>query len=336
MVTVTLYRKTECDECEDVTRLLNELQVSHPHQLAVVNVDELEDINIEQKRVAFPYVKVGPYVLHAPFRKTDLQIALGASMDRVKHLEAVGDEGYKRRITRGHTISKTDRFSYWLSKNFMLLVNLVLFIYAGLPFLAPVLMKANLVAPARVIYAIYSPLCHQLGYRSWFMFGEQLYYPRNLAGIDGVKSFEEETGIHADEVFKARDYLGDDKVGYKVALCERDTAIYASMLLFGIIFSLTGKKIKAIPWYVWLSIGLVPIGLDGFSQLPSLANGLPTWVPLRESTPLLRVVTGTLFGGTTAAYLFPMLEELMRETRNLLGSKMVIANQLASSGDSEK
>jgi uncharacterized membrane protein len=215
-----------------------------------------------------------------------------------------------------------------------MIINLVIFVYAGLPFLAPVLMKAKLDAPARVIYAVYSPLCHQLGFRSWFLFGEQLYYPRELAGIDGMKTFETETGITTGEILKARSFLGNEKMGYKVALCERDTAIYISMLLFGIIFMISGRKMKAIPWYVWLSIGLVPIGLDGFSQLPGLASGLPDWVPMRESTPLLRVATGMLFGGTTAAYLFPMLEESMRETRTLLGTKMMIADQLSSTGES--
>jgi uncharacterized membrane protein len=65
----------------------------------------------------------------------------------------------------------------------------------------------------------------------------------------------------------------------------------------------------------------MPIGLDGFSQLPGLAGNMPAWVPIRESTPLLRVITGALFGGTTAWYLFPLLEESMRETRALLGVK---------------
>jgi uncharacterized membrane protein len=331
MITVTLYRKTECKECETILQFLGELQATHPHQLAVVNVDELDDEGQGVDKASFPYVKVGPYVLHAPFRKTDLQIALGASIDRASHLEAVNDTTYQRRLDRGHTITKTDQVSFWVSKNFMSLVLFFIFLYAGLPFLAPVLMETGMGGPARVIYAIYSPLCHQLGFRSWFLFGEQLYYPRKLAGISGVKTFEEETGIASEDVLKARSYLGDERAGYKVALCERDTAIYGSMFLFGLVFVLTGKKIKPLPWYFWLAIGLVPIGLDGFSQLPGLASGMPAWVPIRESTPLLRVITGSLFGLTTAWYLFPLMEESMKETRTLLSTKMSIVKQLSSS-----
>lgn len=335
MVTVTLYRKSECDECETIVQYLQELQATHPHQLAVVNVDELDDEQQGIDKAKFPYVKIGPYVLHAPFRKTDLQIALGASIDRASHLESVNDTTYKTRLERGHTITKTDRFSFWISKNFMTMVLFVIFIYAGLPFLAPVLMKARLVEPAKVIYAIYSPLCHQLGFRSWFLYGEQFYYPRQLAGIAGVKTFESETGIPSSDVLKARAYIGDEQAGYKVALCERDTAIYSSMFLLGLFFVLTGKKMKPLPWYFWVAFGLVPIGLDGFSQLPGLASGMPSWVPIRESTPLLRVITGGLFGLTTAMYLFPLLEDSMRETRTLLSTKMTIARQLSSTGETK-
>lgn len=333
MVTVTLYRKDVCDECDEILQLLGELQMTHPHQVAVVNVDELEDGGAEERKIEYPYVKIGPYVLHTPVRKTDLQVALGASIDRAHHLEAVGDKEYQTRLSRGRTITKTDRFSYWLSKHLMLVINLFIFLYVGLPFLAPMLMKAHQTGPAKVIYAMYSPLCHQLGFRSWFLFGEQLYYPRELAGIANTKTFEEATGITANKILDARAYLGDEKVGYKVALCERDTAIYGAMLLFGLIFSLTGRKIKPIPWYVWLTIGLIPIGLDGFSQLPGLSSGLPAWLPARESSPLLRVVTGVLFGGTTASYLFPLLEDSMKETRTLLGTKMMIASQLNTTGE---
>jgi uncharacterized membrane protein len=332
MITVTLFRKNECDECDEVQELLKEIQLTHPHRLAVVNVDTLEGNDLPDPRIKYPYIKTGPYVIHPPFNKMDIQIAIGASTDRANHLESVGDQNYQRRIERGRTVTGTDRFSFWLSKNLMFVVSFFLFIYSGLPFLAPVLMKANLTAPAKVIYAIYSPLCHQLAFRSWFLFGEQPFYPRSLAGVAGYKTYEEVTGTSSVDIFKARDFIGNPQVGFKVALCERDTAIYGSMFLFGIIFMITGRRLKAIRWYLWIVVGLIPIALDGFSQLPGLSSGLlPGWVPIRESTPFLRVVTGTLFGGATAWYLFPLIEESMRETRHFLASKMVIADQISSS-----
>jgi uncharacterized membrane protein len=117
-------------------------------------------------------------------------------------------------------------------------------------------------------------------------------------------------------------------VGYKVALCERDVAIYGSLALFAILFMLSGRKIKPLPWYLWVVFGLIPIGVDGLSQLPSVIQQLPDWLIMRESTPVLRTLTGMLFGLTTAWYLFPTIEESMREARQMLTRKMAVVSQL--------
>ena len=216
-----------------------------------------------------------------------------------------GDADYLRRVKRGSQITSTDRFTLWLSRYYLIFVNLFMFIYIGLPFLAPVLMESNLEGPAKLIYTVYSPVCHQLAYRSWFLFGEQPYYPRALAGIQGVKTYEEITGNDPTNLMAGREFLGSNSLGFKVALCERDVAIYGSMLLFGLIFMVTGRKLKSLPWYVWVAVGMIPMGIDGGSQLFSFAQGyFPSWVPIRESTPLLRTLTGVLFGVTTFWYVF--------------------------------
>src|SRR5258706_14322268 len=68
-------------------------------------------------------------------------------------------------------------------------------------------------------------------------------------------------------LFDARQFIGNETVGYKVALSERDVAIYLAILLFGVMIALTGRRIKTLHWALWLLIGIAPIGLDGFSQL---------------------------------------------------------------------
>ena len=75
-----------------------------------------------------------------------------------------------------------------------------------------------------------------------------------------------------------------------------------------------------MPIAVWFLLGLVPIGLDGVSQLVSQ---LP-WdiIPIRESTPLLRTITGGLFGFSTAWFGYPIVEESMADTRKLLTVKL--------------
>ena len=75
---------------------------------------------------------------------------------------------------------------------------------------------------------------------------------------------------------------------------------------------------------------LVPIGVDGVSQLLGelfSRSGLDALgfmanlIPNRESTPFLRVLTGFLFGFTTAWFGYPLVEETMRDARSLLAAK---------------
>jgi len=229
-------------------------------------------------------------------------------------------------------VTTGDRVSFWISRRYLLLLNLFMLFYVGLPFLAPTLMKLGATFPAKAIYRIYSPLCHQFGFRSFYLFGEQAFYPLAEAGVSGVKTFEEATGIlHVDDPysvtrFAARSYVGDDTVGYKVALCERDVAIYLAILSFGIVFGLTGRRIKSLHWILWILIGFGPIGLDGFSQLFSQFNWhwLASVVPYRESTPFLRVLTGALFGLATAWFAYPNVEESMNETRQYYIKKFAV------------
>jgi len=82
--------------------------------------------------------------------------------------------------------------------------------------------------------------------------------------------------------------------------------------LFGLFFAISGKKIKPLPWFVWILLGLVPIGLDGMSQLVSqLELSFLPWLNIRESTPFLRVLTGFLFGWFTGWFGFPSIEEVV-------------------------
>lgn len=332
MITVTLYVRQECPECDQAIADLKALEESIPHQLVVMNVEDDRAV-MEKIGQRLPVVEIGPYHLRSPFTRQDLTIMLSAARDRVGQLERVDQEGYQQRLDKGHTMTTSDRVTRFLGNHYLALVNVFLLLYVGLTFLAPVLEKTGHTLSASIIYKVYSPMCHQLAFRSWFLFGEQAYYPRELAGIQGVIPYEVLTNTKEVSILQARDFIGNQTVGYKVALCQRDVAIYGFMLLFGLMYSLIGRKLRSIPWYIWILVGMVPIGLDGFSQLPSLAQGLPGWLPMRESTPLLRTLTGALFGWMTAWYLFPMLEETAVETRRIFQRKMAVIEQ---SGVSKK
>jgi uncharacterized membrane protein len=275
-------------------------------------------------------VEVGPYRLSNDINKLQLEVAINSAIQRKDHLEEKSDPRYEQRVKKANQVTRTDRFSYWFSKHYMVLFNLLVFLYLGLPFFAPVLEKLGYNTPAKVIYTVYSPLCHQLAFRSYFLFGEQAYYPREIAHVQGAISYEKITGNTEIDLVNARNFIGNGITGYKVALCQRDVAIYGAILLFGILFVVTGKKLKSIPWYMWVLIGLVPIGLDGVSQLPSLTNYfLPSWIPIRESTPFFRTLTGGLFGLSTAWYLYPLIEETMLDTRRIYQKKIALMQSKA-------
>ncbi|MCL4271920.1 MAG: DUF2085 domain-containing protein, partial [Anaerolineales bacterium] len=195
------------------------------------------------------------------------------------------------------------------------------------------LMKLGAETPANLIYRMYKPLCHQFGFRSFFLYGEQPFYPLAEAGMTGYKTFEEVSGIpnlddpYSFTRFEARNYIGDETVGFKVALCERDVAIYLAIMGFGVVYGLTGRRLKSLHWMLWLLIGIGPIGLDGFSQLFSQFNWewLNALVPYRESTPFLRVLTGALFGLATAWFAYPNIEDSMSETRQYYMKKFAVS-----------
>jgi uncharacterized membrane protein len=331
MITVTLYWRKDCPDCDQARTDLEALQIEIPHHLVVLDVDIDSALKVAYHDIA-PVIRVGPYIIRSPFTSKDLKVALAAARDRAESLESSGDVEYQKRLERGRKVTGTDHLSMWIGKHYMLVFNLVLLIFIGLPFLAPVFMKINAPLPAQIIYTIYKPLCHQFAFRSWFLFGSQPYYPRALANVPGVESYEQLTGDSIVNPLQAREFIGNSVVGYKVAICERDVAIYGSILLFGLVFSATGKKFRTPSWFivVWILIGMVPMAIDGVSQLPSLLppGQLTGWIPYRESTPFLRTLTGVLFGITTAWYIFPVIEGTMQETRRVVTRKIAVSSQI--------
>lgn len=240
-----------------------------------------------------------------------------------------------------------DRFIYRFSRSWLSVFNGVIAVYVALPVLAPILMNWGFVGPARTIYLVYSPLCHQMASRSFFLFGEQYAYPRDLAGMS-LQSLEshmanipEFANVDPDNwvdfTFAARQFIGNEQLGYKMALCERDIAIYGFVLIGGLVYGLLRRRIHIgpLPLVAFVVIGLGPIAVDGFSQLfgywstpvdGSTATGILAVVnsifALRESTPFLRTLTGGLFGLTLVWLAYPHVNEGMKGTERDLGQKL--------------
>jgi uncharacterized membrane protein len=205
------------------------------------------------------------------------------------------------------------RFEAWFRKYYLNLILGFLLIFSIIPVFAPVLMKFGLTFPAKIIYWVYSFFCHQFPFRSWFLFGAQPFYPLALTGISQVNSFESTFQITTLNLNSVRSIIGNPYAGYKIAICQRDTAMYLSLFAFGLFFMIRNKRIKRISFGIWLLAGVLPLGLDGLTQY--LGNyPLPFFGYLiRESTPLLRTITGSLFGLLTGWYIFPTLETIVNK-----------------------
>lgn len=195
-----------------------------------------------------------------------------------------------------------DRLAIGLARHWLALFNVIVALFVGLPFLAPLLMQAGATGPARLIYALYAPTCHQLPERSFFLFGPQGAYTETELETAGQLP----AGLSIFQRQALR-FIGAPEVGFKVAICERDTAIYGAILASGLLFGALRKPLarRGAHWRkmpLWMfALLLLPAAVDGGTQL----------LGLRESTWLLRVITGGLFGAAAVWLAYPYVEEAM-------------------------
>jgi uncharacterized membrane protein len=206
-----------------------------------------------------------------------------------------------------------DRFVFWFSKHWLAVFNFLAFLYVGLPVLAPVLMALGAEGPARIIHTIYKPLCNQLPQRSWFLFGPQFTYT--------LPDLVQLVGPDVLSIPWAENFIGNHALGYKMAHCERCAAIYGAILLFGLLFVLVRRRLRPLPWWAYIGLGIVPMMLDGGFQFVSylvayLWPGGP--ITPHETTPAMRVITGGLFGLATVWLAYPLVQEAMDEFRETL------------------
>ena len=140
-----------------------------------------------------------------------------------------------------------------------------------------------------------------------FFFGHQHFY--TVADLETAGAIP--PGLNALQRQALR-WPGDVEEGWKAALCQRDLAIYGSMLLAGLVFGLLRPTLrKRLPpsgkWPkmpVWLFVlCLLPIAIDGFTQL----------FGLRTSVPALRFFTGALMGTAVVWFAYPYVEEAMQD-----------------------
>jgi uncharacterized membrane protein len=181
-----------------------------------------------------------------------------------------------------------------ITQHWLLMFNTAVAAYALLPVVAPVFMATGHPGLGRLIHTLYGLTCHQLPERSFFLFGARPAYT-----LQQLKQL-----LGPDVPLR---YLGDALIGYKVAVCERDTAIYLAFLAAGVAFALVRRRVQPLAVRAFLLFCL-PMSVDGLGQL------LGVW----ESTWWSRVATGVLFGIACVWLAYPHVEAAMREVLTTL------------------
>ncbi len=296
---VLLYTTADCPLCDKAEALLARLQGQYRLTVETVDITSEDDL-FQRYRYVVPVVVVGNgLTVEAPVTEDRLRWAL----ERVPGLKA--SPAAQPQVTgrlRDFVVA-VDRLIFQFARHWLLVFNLLLGLYVGLPVLAPALMASGVEGPARLIYTVYRPMCHQLPWRSFFLFGEQPYYSKDyLISQVGAEPLA--------TLWTAGSFLGTLELGYKIALCERDVATYGAMLLAGVLFGLVKKRLKPLPWLVFV-LFLLPMAIDGGLQ----------FIGLRESTPLLRVITGGLFGLGAIWLAYPYFEMGMQDVQQELYHK---------------
>lgn len=220
-------------------------------------------------------------------------------------------------ITASSAYKQHQRWTRYLgllfSKHWLLIVTSASGITIGMAYLAPAIMMWGSPRLAKAIYTLYSLLCHQLPYRSWFISGAANFL--SSESILGLNSIDSSTTVVHSTV---REFTGNPTLGWKTALCQRHMAIFTGMFIAGILYSLLRARrfhITPVPWLHYLVIGIAPMAFDSVGHVLSLP---PLSLPIlmsHESTPLLRTSTGLLFGSMSVWLAYPYLDEWMVDVR---------------------
>ena len=165
-------------------------------------------------------------------------------------------------------------------RHWLLGLNVLVGLFLAGAVAAPTLAAVGWRQAANGLYAAYHLTCHQWAFRSFFLFGQQPVY-----------TAEQLTEANLDPFT----FVGSQALGWKLAVCERDLAIYLGLLLVGLLYA-SHRSARACGFGLYALLCL-PMALDGFTQLFG-------W---RESTWELRVATGLLFGLASAWLVLPRL-----------------------------
>lgn len=225
------------------------------------------------------------------------------------------------------------------SRSWLLVISLILVIFNGLPWLAPIFMEQGWEKVGNIIYLMYGLLCHQMPQRSFFLFGSSPMIP-----LESVQTIWQDSA----NPLVLRQFVGSSAVGWKVAWSDRMVYMYASPLLFGLLFWPLRRHLKPLSTKGFL-LFLLPMAIDGTTHLVSeLLGGIGggfrytnDWLVVLTNNVFpatfysgdafgsfnawMRLLTGILFGLGFVWYAYPRLHLTFNAAANQILSKFQIA-----------
>lgn len=228
---------------------------------------------------------------------------------------------------------------HWFSRHWLLALSIVLIIFNGLPWLAPIFMEQGWESAGKSIYFIYSLLCHQMPQRSFFMFGSS-----PMISLETVQAIWQDSA----NPLILRQFIGNADVGWKVAWSDRMVYMYTSPLIFGLAFWPLRRRVKPLSIWVFL-LFLLPMAIDGTTHIVSdfiggIGGGFRytnAWLATLTNHTFpatfyigdafgsfnswMRLVTGVLFGLGVVWFAYPRLHLTFKETANQIALKFQIA-----------
>ncbi len=211
----------------------------------------------------------------------------------------------------------------WLTAAIILMV-----VFNGLPFLAPIFMEMGWTQAGRLIYLAYSPLCHQMAQRSFFLFGPAGFQMHELADLpvstEGMST--------AQALVTLRLFVGSETLGWKVAWSDRMVYMYTAPLLVAIVYAFLRRRGRVKPLPLWaFALLLLPMALDGGTHWLSDFTGIGAgfrydnaWLAqltghalppsfyagdaFGSFNSIMRLVSGLTFGAAFGGLLFPYID----------------------------
>lgn len=86
-------------------------------------------------------------------------------------------------IASSTSVQLLDRMVQWTGRHWLLFVNGGAVLYAGLPWLAPLAKCSGHPLIGALLFRLYTPLCHQLPERSFFVCGHQVAFCHRCAAM---------------------------------------------------------------------------------------------------------------------------------------------------------